>query len=128
MGNGSTTVFFIPSTYKQKWTTNYNYLVLKGKAYVKWGRVNNYLNNVSTHVRKGENSQKVGKGGYITEPQFYKGTYKYPCSKQNFKGFEESIDYEGVLVSTSYNKLHPDKLQTIQDYLLTIDMAKELCI
>lgn len=49
-------------------------------------------------------------------------------AKDNFKGFEEGIDYEGVLVSTPYNKLHPDKLQTIQDYLLTIDMAKEVCM
>jgi phage anti-repressor protein len=24
--------------------------------------------------------------------------------------------------------LHPDKLQTIQDYLLTLDMAKEVCM
>lgn len=48
--------------------------------------------------------------------------------KQNSKGFEKGTDYEGVLVSTPYNKLHPDKLQTIQDYLLTIDMAKELCM
>lgn len=48
--------------------------------------------------------------------------------EQNSKGFEKDTDYEGVLVSTPYNKLHPDKLQTIQDYLLTIDMAKELCM
>ena len=48
--------------------------------------------------------------------------------EQNSKGFEKGTDYEGVLVSTPYNKLHPDKLQTIQDYLLTIDMAKELCM
>lgn len=48
--------------------------------------------------------------------------------EQNSKGFEKDTDYEGVLVSTPYNKLHPGKLQTIQDYLLTIDMAKELCM
>ncbi len=48
--------------------------------------------------------------------------------EQNSKDFEKGTDYEGVLVSTPYNKLHPDKLQTIQDYLLTIDMAKELCM
>ena len=48
--------------------------------------------------------------------------------KQNFKEFEEGIDYEGSLISTPYNKKYPDKLQTIQDYALTIDMAKQLCL
>ena len=48
--------------------------------------------------------------------------------KQNFKDFEEGIDYEGSLISTPYNKKYPDKLQTIQDYALTIDMAKQLCL
>ena len=37
-----------------------------------WKRVNNYLNNVSAHVRNDENSPRVGKGDFITEPQFYK--------------------------------------------------------
>ena len=46
--------------------------VKNSKTYVQWKRVNNYLNNVSAHVRKGENPQKVGKGDYITESQFYK--------------------------------------------------------
>ncbi len=46
--------------------------VKNGKAYVQWKRVNNYLNNVSAHVRKGENLVEVSKGDYITEPQFYK--------------------------------------------------------
>lgn len=35
--------------------------VKNGKEYVQWKRVNNYLNNVSAHVRKEENSQHVGK-------------------------------------------------------------------
>lgn len=48
--------------------------------------------------------------------------------KQNFKEFEEGIDYEGSLISTPYNKKYPDKLQTIQDYALTIDMAEQLCL
>lgn len=43
-----------------------------GVIYVQWKRVNNYLNNVSAHVRKDDNSPLVGKGDYITEPQFYK--------------------------------------------------------
>lgn len=46
--------------------------VKNGKVYVQWKRVNNYLNNVSAHVRKGENLVEVSKGDYITEPQFYK--------------------------------------------------------
>ena len=46
--------------------------VKNGKVYVQWKRVNNYLNNVSAHVRKGNNLAEVSKGDYITEPQFYK--------------------------------------------------------
>lgn len=46
--------------------------VKNGKTYVKWERINNYLNNVSPHVWKEENSPHVGKGDFITEPQFYK--------------------------------------------------------
>ena len=46
--------------------------VKNSKTYVQWKRVNNYLNNVSAHVRKGENSPQVEKGDFITEPQFYK--------------------------------------------------------
>lgn len=46
--------------------------VKNGKVYVQWKRVNNYLNNVSAHVRKEENSPQVEKGDFITEPQFYK--------------------------------------------------------
>ena len=41
------------------------------KTYVQWKRVNNYLNNLSAHVRN-SNSQEVAKGDFITEPQFYK--------------------------------------------------------
>lgn len=48
--------------------------------------------------------------------------------KKNFKDFEEGTDYEGVSVDTPYNQAHPDKLQELQDYAVTIDMAKELCM
>lgn len=48
--------------------------------------------------------------------------------KQNFKDFEEGTDYEGVSVNTPYNQAYPDKLQELQDYAVTIDMAKELCM
>ncbi|MCD5576422.1 phage antirepressor KilAC domain-containing protein [Lactobacillus delbrueckii subsp. lactis] len=50
--------------------------VKNSKVYVQWKRVNNYLNNVSAHVRKEENSQHVGKGSWITEQQFYKLAFK----------------------------------------------------
>lgn len=49
-------------------------------------------------------------------------------AEQNFKMFEEATDYEGVVVTTPYNQAHPDKLQELQDYAVTIDMAKELCM
>lgn len=49
-------------------------------------------------------------------------------TEQNFKMFEEGTDYEGVVVTTPYNQAHPDKLQELQDYAVTIDMAKELCM
>lgn len=49
-------------------------------------------------------------------------------AEQNFKMFEEGTDYEGVVVTTPYNQAHPDKLQELQDYAVTIDMAKELCM
>lgn len=49
-------------------------------------------------------------------------------TEQNFKMFEEGTDYEGVVVTTPYNQAHPDKLQELQDYVVTIDMAKELCM
>ena len=48
--------------------------------------------------------------------------------KDNFKDFEEGTDYEGVRVSTPYNPAYPDKLQELQDYNVTVDMAKELCM
>ena len=49
-------------------------------------------------------------------------------TEQNFKMFEEGTDYEGVVVTTPYNQAHPDKLQELKDYAVTIDMAKELCM
>lgn len=46
----------------------------------------------------------------------------------NFKDFEEGIDYEGVLTRTPYNPAYPGKLQELQDYYVTVDVAKELCM
>lgn len=48
--------------------------------------------------------------------------------EQNSSEFELGVDYEGVLKSTPYNPLYPDKVQEVQDYALTIDMAKQLCL
>ena len=48
---------------------------------------------------------------------------------QNFKSFEQGTDFEGVLRSTPFNPNYPDgRHQEIQDYVLTLDMAKELCM
>lgn len=49
-------------------------------------------------------------------------------TEQNFKMFEEGTDYEGVVVTTPYNPAYPDKLQELQDYAVTLDMSKELCM
>lgn len=47
----------------------------------------------------------------------------------NFKDFIEDIDFKGVLISTPYNPKYPDgKQQELQDYAITIGMAKELCM
>ncbi|QLQ50934.1 phage antirepressor KilAC domain-containing protein [Lactiplantibacillus plantarum] len=48
---------------------------------------------------------------------------------QNFDDFIEGEDFEGVTRVTPYNVKYPDgKQQEIQDYALTIEMAKELCM
>ena len=49
--------------------------------------------------------------------------------KSNFDNFIEGEDYEGVLLSTPYNKAHNNgKMQEIQDYAITVSMAKELAM
>lgn len=48
--------------------------------------------------------------------------------KQNFEMFELGTDYIGRKSVTPYNKAYPDKLQEIQDYELSISMAKELAM
>ena len=44
---------------------------------------------------------------------------------QNFKSFEEGTDFTSVVTTTVVNNGAKKKLQ---DYILTIDMAKELCM
>lgn len=50
-------------------------------------------------------------------------------TKQNFKHFREGLDFEGVVTTTPFNPKYPDgKQQEIQDYALTIEMAKHLAM
>lgn len=49
--------------------------------------------------------------------------------ENNFKLFEESTDYIGCTRSTPYNKMYPEAgSQDIQDYVITIEMAKQLAM
>ncbi|MBC6925139.1 phage antirepressor KilAC domain-containing protein [Ligilactobacillus salivarius] len=50
-------------------------------------------------------------------------------AKQNFKHFRKGIDFEGVVVTTPFNPNYPDgKKQELQDYALTIEMAKHIAM
>ncbi|ADG39937.1 hypothetical protein LKI_01970 [Leuconostoc kimchii IMSNU 11154] len=42
--------------------------------------------------------------------------------------YVDGVDFKGVLTGTPYNKANPDKLQNIQDYSLTVDMAKNVAM
>ncbi len=48
--------------------------------------------------------------------------------EQNSKLLVEHEDFEGVLVSTPYNPKFPDKVQQLQDYVVTADNAKHLAM
>lgn len=61
------------------------------KTYVQWKRVNNYLNNLSAHVRN-SNSQEVAKGDFITEPQFYKLAIK--ANNETAEKFQDWVTSE----------------------------------
>ena len=57
-----------------------------------------------------------------------KNTYRFSeWFKKNSKGFVEDDDFQGVVVSTPYNK-KSDKSQSVQDYSLTLDMAKHIAM
>lgn len=48
---------------------------------------------------------------------------------QNFTAFVEGTDFEGVVVTTPYNPNYPNgQQQNIQDYAITVDMAKNLAL
>lgn len=48
--------------------------------------------------------------------------------KQNFKVFEEGQDFTSVVTTTEVQNNGGTQRRELQDYLLTIDMAKELCM
>lgn len=48
--------------------------------------------------------------------------------EQNSKLLVEHEDFEGVLTSTPYNSKFPDKVQQLQDYVVTADNAKHLAM
>ncbi|WP_414626256.1 antA/AntB antirepressor family protein [Lactobacillus delbrueckii] len=49
-------------------------------------------------------------------------------AEQNFKMFEEGTDYTSVVVTTEVQNNGGIQQRELQDYAVTIDMAKELCM
>lgn len=47
---------------------------------------------------------------------------------KNFEGFEEGQDFTSVSIDTEVQNNGGIQKRKLQDYLLTIDMAKELCM
>jgi|SRR5699024_4294243 len=57
-----------------------------------------------------------------------KNSYKFSdWFKKNSKGFVEGEDFQGLVVATPYNR-NSDKVQKLQDYLMTLDMAKHIAM
>lgn len=48
--------------------------------------------------------------------------------EQNFKMFEEDVDYTSVVVTTEVQNNGGVQKRDLQDYAVTLDMAKELCM
>lgn len=57
----------LPDVAENIFATNYEqvyfWTIMTKTTFTQWKRVNNYLNNVSAHVRKDEYSQEVAKVG-----------------------------------------------------------------
>lgn len=49
-------------------------------------------------------------------------------AEQNFKMFEEDVDYTSVVVTTEVQNNGGVQKRDLQDYAVTLDMAKELCM
>ncbi len=94
-----------------------------GVTYVQWKRVNNYLNNVSAHVRKDENfiSQEVGKGDFITESQFYKLAIK--ANNETAERFQDWVTAE---VLPSIRKTGGYQAQTMTEMEIVAASANKL--
>lgn len=94
-----------------------------GVTYVQWKRVNNYLNNVSAHVRKDENfiSKEVGKGDFITEPQFYKLAIK--ANNETAERFQDWVTAE---VLPSIRKTGGYQAQTMTEMEIVAASANKL--
>lgn len=94
-----------------------------GVTYVQWKRVNNYLNNVSAHVRKDENSisQEVAKGDFITEPQFYKLAIK--ANNETAERFQDWVTTE---VLPSIRKTGGYQAQTMTEMEIVAASANKL--
>ncbi|KXU03053.1 Phage antirepressor protein [Weissella sp. DD23] len=95
-----------------------------GIIYVQWKRVNNYINNVSAHVRKDENStdvSKVEKGDFITEPQFYKLAIK--ANNETAEHFQDWVTEE---VLPSIRKTGGYQVQTMTEMEIVAASANKL--
>lgn len=94
-----------------------------GVTYVQWKRVNNYLNNVSAHVRKDENfiSQEVGKDDFITESQFYKLAIK--ANNETAERFQDWVTAE---VLPSIRKTGGYQAQTMTEMEIVAASANKL--
>lgn len=86
------------------------------KTYVQWKRVNNYLNNLSAHVRN-SNSQEVAKGDFITEPQFYKLAIK--ANNETAEKFQDWVTTEVLPTIRKHGTYMTDK--TIEEVLTNPD-------
>ena len=94
--------------------------VKNGRVYVQWKRVNNYLKDVSAHVRN--DSPLVEKGDFITEAQFYKLAIK--ANNEKAEHFQDWVT-EDVLPSIRKNGMYATP-QAAEQLLNNPDMMIEI--